>query len=786
MQKTICLLFFLLLCFCPLTGYAQTAGSDTAPELNLTLTGKQLDAITARLNSGTSKKETSEILHDITQIQSDLQQARQSYLSEFDSVQKKLNTLGPAPEKPNKEPADIAAQRKEFTTLSENIKTQITQIDLQASKIDDINNQILKIRNQQLLNNILAKQSSIFHPQEFWNSLTDFTVFVFELIKSPLSWYKGLSADRQIIVNNNLLTVIPSMLGALFLAYLLSRQIKRRFGYRPDIEYPDYAQKVRAGIWMFVARGVIPAAVIGAFLLWLKQTPLINADSFGLLLHEAALYLLYYYLTKAVVKVIFTPSGNKWRIIEVADDCARSISSALIISAAAICIVSFFQDLANRMNYNSSIIYSLKIMANAVKAFCISWAARRALYDNQTLSDEEAAEETPITDLSTSSKISLIISFAMGAAFALSLFGYIRLSEYIINRSIISALLFGVFYIARRLIIGIFHQLLLFRFWIRTFRISRRSLVKAEFWFGLILSPVIWLVAFFILLAVWGVSVDLLLVRIKNFLIGFNIGGIHISITSILLGIICFCLLLSLFKVFKNSFISGNLSKIEMSDGVRNSVVSSVNFLGFIISALVAIAVMGGSLSSITIIAGALSFGVGFGLQNMVSNLAAGMTILWERPLKIGDLVVINGQEGIVRQINMRSTEIEAGDKSTIIIPNSDILSKSFVNYTYSGKTGRISVKVGVAYDSDIKTVRAALLEIAASNPKILAKPAPAAALVNLGDDSIDFQLTCFTGNVFDRSAIADDLREKIVNRFRELKIDIPYPHRTVYLKQQS
>lgn len=763
---------------------AQTPVNNAAAPLNLTQTNKQLDTITAKLNSGkASKEETADFVDQLTQIQSALVQARQNYAAELDAVQKKLNALGTPPEKPASEPAAIARQRKDFTTQADNNKAQIAQIDLQNAKIDEINSLILKIRNRQLLDNILVKQSSIFHPQEFWQSLSKFADFVFDLVQSPLNWYQNLSAERQETVKNNILTVIIVMFGALIAGYLLSRYIKRWFGYKADIERPDYSQKVRAGIWMFIARGAIPAAIIGAFLFWLKNNPFVNGDSFGLLLNTAARYLLYYYLTKAVVRVLFTPANEKWRIIEVPDECAKAISSSLIFSSAAICIVSFFQSLADHMNYDSSIIYSLKIFANAVKAFCVVLVARRALYNNQTLSDDEISEDTPVAELSTSSKVSLFIAFAMGAAFLLSLFGYIRLSEYIINRFIVSAIAIGIFYIIDKLLRGIFHRLLLFRFWVRTFRINRRTLVKTEFWFGLLLTPVIWIFAILALLAVWGVSVDLLLARVKSFLVGFNIGGIHISITSILLGLICFFIMLSLFKMLKNSFNSGNLSKIEMSDGLRNSVVSSISFLGFIVSGLLAIAVMGGSLSSIAIIAGALSFGVGLGLQNMVSNLAAGMTILWERPIKIGDWVVINGQEGIVRQINMRSTELEAGDKSTIIIPNSDILSKSLVNYTYNGRSGRVAVKVGVGYESDIAQVRKALLEIAASNKNVLPNPAPAVSINNLGDSSLEFQLVCFTANVFNRGAIGDDLREKIITRFRELNINIPFPQRTVYLE---
>ncbi len=782
MRKIILLLLVLSFYLSPVQ--AQTPANNAAAPLNLTQTNKQLDTITAKLNSGkASKEETADFVDQLTQIQSALVQARQNYAAELDAVQKKLNALGTPPEKPASEPAAIARQRKDFTTQADNNKAQIAQIDLQNAKIDEINGLILKIRNRQLLDNILVKQSSIFHPQEFWQSLSKFADFVFDLVQSPLNWYQNLSAERQETVKNNILTVIIVMFGALIAGYLLSRYIKRWFGYKADIERPDYSQKVRAGIWMFIARGAIPAAIIGAFLFWLKNNPFVNGDSFGLLLNTAARYLLYYYLTKAVVRVLFTPANEKWRIIEVPDECAKAISSSLIFSSAAICIVSFFQSLADHMNYDSSIIYSLKIFANAVKAFCVVLVARRALYNNQTLSDDEISEDTPVAELSTSSKVSLFIAFAMGAAFLLSLFGYIRLSEYIINRFIVSAIAIGIFYIIDKLLRGIFHRLLLFRFWVRTFRINRRTLVKTEFWFGLLLTPVIWIFAILALLAVWGVSVDLLLARVKSFLVGFNIGGIHISITSILLGLICFFIMLSLFKMLKNSFISGNLSKIEMSDGLRNSVVSSISFLGFIVSGLLAIAVMGGSLSSIAIIAGALSFGVGLGLQNMVSNLAAGMTILWERPIKIGDWVVINGQEGIVRQINMRSTELEAGDKSTIIIPNSDILSKSLVNYTYNGRSGRVAVKVGVGYESDIAQVRKALLEIAASNKNVLPNPAPTVSINNLGDSSLEFQLVCFTANVFNRGAIGDDLREKIITRFRELNINIPFPQRTVYLE---
>lgn len=785
MSKILSVLFVSL--FYAAAAFAQTpAGLDTP--LNFTTINADLDKLAARLNSGkVTAKETSDDLQKINNTQDAVIQSKLQTTALLDTLQKKINALGAAPENGAKEAPAIAKQRKEFNTQADNYKAQIAQADLIKTKIEELNSLILKIRNQELLNNILVKQSSILHPQEFWASLVSFATFVYELAKSPLSWYTGLSAADQTTVKSNLLFVGLAMLVSLLLAFYLSRYIKRWFGYKKNIERPDYSQKVRAALWMLVARGLIPAAIIGAFLIWLKNNSIINAGAFGLFLKTAAVYLLYYYLSKAIVRVIFTAHNDAWRIIEVSNDKAISISSALIFSIAAICIVSFFQSLAAEMEYNSDIVYSLKIFANAVKAFCIILVSKRFLYNNKSLSDDELVnDEDEVTELSTSSKASLAITFFMIIAFSLSLFGYIRLSEFIVNRFIVSALVISAFYIFDKLIRVLFHQILLFKFWIRIFRINRRTLVKTEFWFGLFLTPFLFILAALVLLAVWGVSVDILIRNVKNFLVGFNIGGMYISITSILLGIICFFVAMALFKMLRNSIMNGKLSKIEMDDGVRNSLISAIGFLGFIFSALLAIAVMGGSLSSIAIIAGALSFGAGLGLQNMVSNLVAGMTILFERPIKIGDWVIINGQEGIVKQINMRSTALETWSKADVIIPNSDILSKSLVNLTYSNRMGRVEIVVGVDYDSNIELVKKTLLEIAQDTANVADNPPPSVAFVALADSSLNFQLNAYTTNVYNKAGIANSIREEIIKRFKALNINIPYPQRVVHYKSST
>jgi small-conductance mechanosensitive channel len=195
---------------------------------------------------------------------------------------------------------------------------------------------------------------------------------------------------------------------------------------------------------------------------------------------------------------------------------------------------------------------------------------------------------------------------------------------------------------------------------------------------------------------------------------------------------------------------------------------------------------MGGNLSNIALIAGALSLGIGFGLQNIVNNFISGIILLFERPIKVGDWIIFNGQEGIVKQINIRSTELETWQKSNIIIPNADILSNSIINMTLENKLGRVDIKVGVAYGSDIDKVKRVLLEIADDNPKVLKKPEPSVVFTDFADSSQVLELRCHLSDIMSRLFVASDIRSEISRRFIEEKIEMPFPQVVVHTASQN
>jgi small-conductance mechanosensitive channel len=182
------------------------------------------------------------------------------------------------------------------------------------------------------------------------------------------------------------------------------------------------------------------------------------------------------------------------------------------------------------------------------------------------------------------------------------------------------------------------------------------------------------------------------------------------------------------------------------------------------------------------LIAGALSVGIGFGLQSVVSNFVSGLILLAERPIRVGDSIVVKGEEGWVRRIRVRATEIETFERASVIIPNSELIAGVVKNWTHANTMGRIIIKAGVDYDSDPEQVRDLLLECAREHSQVVDVPPPRALLLNFGDNALEFELRCVVAD-FDRSLIVkSDLYFAILKRLRAAGIRIPAPQREVRL----
>ena len=220
-----------------------------------------------------------------------------------------------------------------------------------------------------------------------------------------------------------------------------------------------------------------------------------------------------------------------------------------------------------------------------------------------------------------------------------------------------------------------------------------------------------------------------------------------------------------------------------MDKGSQNALVSGVGYIGYTLAAVVALSSIGFNLSSIAIVAGALSVGIGFGLQTIVSNFVSGIILLVERPIKEGDWIEASGFSGTVKKISVRSTQIETFDRAMVVVPNSELIAGSVLNWTHSNETGRVRVSVGVSYDTDPKRVERLLLKVGKSHEMALKSPEPFVRFQQFGDSSLDFDLIIYVKDKNYMFQVRSELHYSIFELFKKEGIEIPFPQRDLNIK---
>ncbi len=257
-----------------------------------------------------------------------------------------------------------------------------------------------------------------------------------------------------------------------------------------------------------------------------------------------------------------------------------------------------------------------------------------------------------------------------------------------------------------------------------------------------------------------------------------------INYTAILKAILFVWVILTVFRIIKKAMINWIKRHDKIDKGIYYSFVTLLGYLGWVIATWGGLSLLGVNLQSLAVIIGALSVGIGFGLQHIVNNFISGLLILFERPIQKGDWIKISGQEGIVKSIHIRSTELETFAKTRILIPNSEVLSQNLENITKGDRLGRIIISVGVSYNSDLRLVERILLSVAQNEPALQQDPAPFVLLTDFADSCVKLELRAILKNVTQGLVVKSNLMFAIWDAFKENNIEIPYPQQVVHLEK--
>lgn len=262
-----------------------------------------------------------------------------------------------------------------------------------------------------------------------------------------------------------------------------------------------------------------------------------------------------------------------------------------------------------------------------------------------------------------------------------------------------------------------------------------------------------------------------------------KLGKSSITTWAILLNLLAVIAFLLLSTKIRNWLLTSVSKRKDLNESNWRAAIT-ISYYALLVMGLMGILQTTGlDLSFFTVLTGAIGIGIGFGMQTIFANFISGIVILLEKPLKLGDRIEIGDVSGNVQSISVRATTILTNDNVSIIVPNSDFISKQVINWSHSGNVVRVSISVGVAYDSDPEKVQEVLLQVATSEPGVLDSPAPTVRLTEFGESGLNFSLLVWTKAYNDnKGALKSLLNFSVLKSFKAENIRIPYPQRDVHI----
>ena len=665
---------------------------------------------------------------------------------------------------------DVTAKRKSLKKIKLRHEAQLASC------------QLLILRSNQLIESTQQKQKTLIASELLSRDKT-LADHVRENIESP---GKGLDVLVDFAISTAGLDVIAqhrellaliiaiSLLGTLILRKLLRKAVLN--SYRKSQR--SFARKLLVALLTCSMHYMLALLLTFGFAVYFLYLGLLTNNFPFIALVSIGLFL--YVLLTLILRVVLDPVKPAKPLTRLPRDIGLSLAWRLRLLAKLLFVGFLVFAASNLHDFSDSATGILRSIYITLLVLNLCWAFWLLGY---------------IKGLANTHLIRTIIIFALLGSMVVDWAGYNNLANFIILgiTGSITALILTLF--AATLWTEFFNSLDDGEFAWQQFIRRKIGVKKGEFmpgsmWFRFTFSIVIWSLFIIMILKIWRLSDSSLLAFRDYATEGFDAGPVHIVPSQLILSLLVFAVFLSLVGWIKRRLQKSWLNRSRMDRGSKESLIALTGYIGIVIAMLTGLTVAGVELANLALIAGALSVGIGFGLQNVVNNFVSGIVLLFERPIKTGDWIIVGGTQGYVKKIKLRSTLIQTFDRADVIVPNSEIIASQVTNWMLEDSMGRVKVPIRVAYSSDPRKVEQLLLDIAQKHPKVVTKSAtvdqPWVLFKEFGESALHFELRCFITDIDNHMGVLSEINFAIAESFSKAAIEIPFPQTDVHVRSSE
>ena len=688
----------------------------------------------------------------------------------------RLRQLGPPPARDAApEAAAVAAERERLSAAFGELDGALKQTRLLAVHAEQLATRLAERQQALYARELFERSASVLNPS-FWIEAVQALPEHLRNYGALLRWWANAARARGPLP---IVVAALLLLGIGFAAAAVTRWWLPRFDIRTPAE--TRLAKARTGIVVFLwltlrtpVALIVALFVLRALGLWPDRFEELGAGLVAATLAAS--------FGRGVARGLLAPDRPERRLIAIYDIAVPYFHDYLVWSTRALGVIILLQSVQKFLLAPGAII----LASHALFALAVAgllWRLVRGVLRAKEQAGGALVAPVPWARLIIWLVIVVILAALVG--------GYVPLAAFVALRAVVAAAVIGLLWLFLPGIDAFFTEALSEgtergRALAANLGVEPRNIGLINLMLSALLRVLLLVAALLLIIGPREFSTVDLVDSFRRVPLAVRMGEITISLQALLGAVVVVMVVLLITRVVQRWLQTQLLPRTGLESSLQHSIATIFGYVGIITAISLALGSLGIDLQKIAFIAGALSLGIGFGLQAVVSNFVSGLILLAERPIRVGDSIVVKGEEGWVRRIRVRATEIETFDRASVIIPNSELITGVVKNWTHANTMGRIVVKVGVAYDSDPQQVTDLLIALANEHPQVLKNPPPRAFLVAFGDSALDFELRCVVANVDNGLAAKSDLHHAILKRFREAGIEIPYPQREIRLTRES